>query len=187
MDEHAAIRRLQQGDIGGLELLVRRYQARAVGAAYLISRDPALAEDIVQGAFLRAYERIGQFDPARSFGPWFLRSVVNDAMKATARRAREFAAHPPDPAGWEPVDPSPTPDDLLIATETQEALEAALGTLPPEQRAALVLRYYLGLSESETAARLALPLSTVKWRLHVARKYLRDHLPAWLHPATGED
>src|SRR3954447_23317865 len=112
MDEQTAIRRLQQGDIGGLEFLVRRYQTQAVGTAYLISRDPALAEDIVQGAFLRAYERIGQFDPTRSFGPWFLRSVVNDAVKATARRAREVAATPGDPGGWEPADPGPAPDDL---------------------------------------------------------------------------
>ena len=82
MEEQKAIARLKRGDISGLEALVRKYQVQAVRAAYLIIRDRALAEDIVQAAFLRAYERIGQFDAGRPFGPWFLRSVVNDAVKA---------------------------------------------------------------------------------------------------------
>src|SRR5437773_2648150 len=89
MDDRAAIAQLQRGDIAGLETLVRRYQARAVGAAFLICRDAGLAEEIAQAAFLRAYERSNQFDPARPFGPWFLRSVVHDALKAAARRERQ--------------------------------------------------------------------------------------------------
>jgi RNA polymerase sigma-70 factor (ECF subfamily) len=88
VDERDAVARLQRGDIGGLETLVRLYQVRAVRAAYLITRDAALADDIMQAAFLRAYERIGQFDATRPFGPWFLRGVVNDAVKAAARGAR---------------------------------------------------------------------------------------------------
>jgi RNA polymerase sigma-70 factor (ECF subfamily) len=96
MEEQEAIARLKRGDVGGLEALVRRYQVQAVRTAYLITRDRALAEDIVQAAFLRAYERIDQFDAGRPFGPWFLRSVANDAVKAAARRERlvplEFSA-----------------------------------------------------------------------------------------------
>lgn len=65
MDEHDVIARLKGGDIAGLELLVRRYQAEAIHAAYLIARDRALAEDLVQAAFLRVYERIAQFDATR--------------------------------------------------------------------------------------------------------------------------
>ena len=65
---------------------------RAIRAAYLIVRDRALAEDLVQTAFLRAYDRIGQFDPSRPFAPWFLRSVVNDAVKAAMRRAGPTSA-----------------------------------------------------------------------------------------------
>ncbi len=62
MDERAAVERLKGGDIGGLEWLVRRHHTRAVRAAYLIVRERTLAEDVVQSAFVRAYERIGQFD-----------------------------------------------------------------------------------------------------------------------------
>ena len=70
MEERQAIERMRRGDIGGLELLVRQYQVRALRAAYLVTHDVALAEDVVQTAFVKAYERIKQFDPERPFGPW---------------------------------------------------------------------------------------------------------------------
>ena len=89
MEEREAIARLKRGDIGGLEPLVRAHYVPVVRAAYLITRDHGLAEDIVQAAFVRAYERIGQFDAGRPFAPWFLRGVVNDATKLAARRARQ--------------------------------------------------------------------------------------------------
>ncbi len=184
MEEHEAIARLKRGDIGGLEALVRKYQVQAVRAAYLITRDRALAEDIVQAAFLRAYERIGQFDAGRPFGPWFLRSVVNDAVKAAARRERHVSLDSPE--GEEPslaellADPSPGPADLLEAAEIRQAVWAALGRLPPAQRAVIIQRYYLDLSEAEMADKLACPQGTVKWRLHAARKRLRALLrPLW--------
>ena len=86
MDERQAIEHLQRGDIRGLEALVRLHQVRAIRTAYLFTRERQLAQDIVQAAFLRAYERIGQLDPHRPFGPWFLTSVLHDAIKAAARR-----------------------------------------------------------------------------------------------------
>ena len=185
MEEQEAIARLKRGDIGGLEALVCKYQVQAVRTAYLITRDRALAEDIVQAAFLRAYERIGQFDAERPFGPWFLRSVVNDAVKAAARRERQISLE----AGSEGeetsladllADPGPGPDDLVEAAEIRQTVWAALGKLPPTQRAAIVLRYYLDLSEAEMAGELACPPGTVKWRLHAARKRLRTLLrPLW--------
>src|SRR5437867_2966684 len=91
MQESEAIALLKKGDIGGLEHLVLGYQMRAVRAAYLTTRDLALAEDIVQSAFLRVWERIEQFDAQRPFGPWFMRIVVNDALKATVRRDRTLS------------------------------------------------------------------------------------------------
>ena len=73
MDEQHAIALLKQGDLTGLEFLVRQYQAKAVHTAYLIIGDTSLAEDIVQTAFLRVAQKIDQFDAQRSFQPWFLR------------------------------------------------------------------------------------------------------------------
>jgi RNA polymerase sigma-70 factor (ECF subfamily) len=185
VEEQEAIARMKRGDIGGLEALVRRYQVRAVRAAHLIVRDRETAEDIVQSAFLRAYERIGQFDARRPFGPWFLRSVVNDAIKAAARRQREVPLEADSEGGEASLidllaDPNPGPADLVEAAETRQAVLAALDRLPPAQRAAIVLRYYLGLSEAEMADELACPPGTVKWRLHAARRRLQTLLhPLW--------
>lgn len=79
-DEFEAIKRLKQGDISGLEFLVSQYQVRAVRAAYLITRDSALAEDVAQDCFVRVYHSIHGFDSSRPFEPWFMRSVVNASV-----------------------------------------------------------------------------------------------------------
>ena len=172
MEEQEAIVRLKRGDIGGLEALVRRYQVQAVRTAYLITRDRALAEDVVQAAFLRAHERIGQFDVGRSFGPWFLRSVANDAVKSVTRGKHQISLETSSLVGLL-ADSNPGPAEVVEAADLRQTVWDALGKLPPAQRAAIVLRYYLGLSEAEMAEQLDCPSGTVKWRLHAARKRLR--------------
>jgi RNA polymerase sigma-70 factor, ECF subfamily len=189
MDERKAIAQLKRGDIQGLETLVRAYQVQAVRSAYLVTRDRGLAEEIVQAAFPRSYERIDQFDADRSFGPWFLRIVVNDAVKAAARRQRTVPLE--SEAGEEGAsladllpDPNPGPAELAEAEEIRQAVWAALGQLPPTQRGAVVLRYYLGLGEAEMAEAWSCPRGTVKWRLYAARERLRTLLHA-LRPRTA--
>lgn len=188
MDEAEAIERLRRGDIAGLELLVRRYQTTALRAAQLVTRDRALAEDVVQAAFIRAYERIGKFDTARPFGPWFLRSVVNAAVQATARESRwKVSGREPEvqPAALLGAlqDPGPGPEATLEAAETRGELRTALSRLAPAQRAAVVLRYYLDLNEAEMVAHLASPRGTIKRRLHDARQRLRALLGVTIRPA----
>lgn len=174
VDERAAISQMQRGDIGGLELLVRTYQVRAVRAAYLVTHDRALAEDIVQTAFVRAFERIGQFDAARPFGPWFLHSVVNDASKAATRgrRFEPFDVEHDDDAR-QVADPAPGPEQLLLRAESDADVWAALDALSPAHRSAIVLRYHLDLPEAAVAGRLGIAPGTAKSRLHHARKRLQ--------------
>src|SRR3990170_4599719 len=88
MDDGEAIRRLKRGDIGGLETLVSLYQVKAVRAAYLVTQDEAMAEDVAQEAFLRIYHRIHQFDEARPFQAYLMRSVINGALNAMRRQRR---------------------------------------------------------------------------------------------------
>ncbi|PZS04369.1 MAG: RNA polymerase subunit sigma-24 [Candidatus Chloroheliales bacterium] len=178
MDDSDAIARLKQGDIGGLEHLVARYQVEAVRTAYLITRDRGLAEDVVQSSFLRIAARIAQFDASRPFAPWLMRCVVNDTLKLVARQRRSVSLD--SLALLASV--APSPDELANAAETSAEVWAALGRLSADQRAAIVLRYYLGMSEAEMSAQLDIPPGTVKWRLHAARQRLRSLLPAWLHP-----
>ena len=112
MDETQAITQLKKRNINGLETLVRLHYVHAVRTAYLITRERPLAEDVVQTAFIRSYERIDQFDLTRPFINWFLRIVVNDAIKAATRQngSREIPLNyetSPEIDGWK------TPTRLL--------------------------------------------------------------------------
>lgn len=188
--EKAAVSRLKNGDIRGLAALVEAHQVKAARAAYLIVRDPALAQDIVQAAFLRFYERIGRYDSTRPFAPYFMRMVVNDALAALRTRSRSTSLDAPDgEISLEDIlpDPAPTPDGEIEAAELRGAVETALEKLSPEQRAAVVLRYYLGLSEADMAASLDVPPGTVKWRLHAAKKQLRALLSPFRSSPALED
>lgn len=182
MNDQEAIRRIKRGDIGGLEALVARYQAEAARVAYLITREHQLADDVMQTAFITVWERIGQYDQARPFAPWFFRIVANAALKALRRSQRE--------AGLEDeqvdllADPLPGPEEALSAAEAQALVWEALGELGPEQRAVMVMRYYLGYTESEIAAATASPIGTVRWRLHAAHQKLRRLLAGAQNPYT---
>jgi RNA polymerase sigma-70 factor (ECF subfamily) len=179
MEDEQAVARLKRGDIGGLEVLVRRYHTQAVQAAYLVVSDWGRAEDLAQAAFVTAYERISTFDSARPFKPWFLRSVVYSALKvANAPRNVSFDAHVEGGAAEIPS-PEPGVAELLEAAETREEILAALEKLSPGQRAAVVMKYYLDLSDAEVSQRLAVPQGTVRRRLHDARKRLRKLLPTY--------
>ncbi len=175
MEDRTAITRIKQGDLNGLESLVNRYQARAVQAAYLIVCDRALAEDVAQSAFVKTAERIRQFDETRPFAPWFFRIVVNDALKAARKQKRSVSLDDgPGPRFDETLPaPGPLPEQLLEQAETRQDLLAAVQSLPPEQRAVVTMRYFLGLSEADMSARLERPPSTIKWWLREARQRLR--------------
>ncbi len=177
MDEKQAIARLKQGDLGGLEALVRTYQLQAIRAACLITGDRALAEDIAQNAFIRAGERIAQFDAQRPFGPWFLRGVVNDAIKAAVRQKRMVSLDQDDGEGSpDLIDPGGLPEDQVETKETAQAIWRALQKLPPNQRAAIIMRYFLDMREDEITAALNGPPGTIHWWLHAARRRLASLL-----------
>lgn len=180
---------LKQGNIAGLTTLVQNYQVEAVHAALLIVRDRDLAEDIAQEAFLQAYRKIGQFDDRRPFGPWFLRIVINSALKAVNRQKRTIPLEEPEDgnrakesreAEWL-IDPGLSPEVLVETAEIHETIWRAMEQLTPDQRAAVVLRYFLDKNESEMIRELNRPLTTVKWWLHAARKRLQKYLqPAFM-------
>ena len=181
MEERQAIIALKQGDLHGLETLVELHQQRAVEVAYLIVRDRATAEDVVQNAFIRAAEKIQQFDLHRPFGPWFFRIVSNLAVK-TAQRDQSFVSLEDD------VDPEiaslaisladdrPLPEEMVERAELRQLVWQALARLKPEQRAVIVMRHFQEMSEAEMVTHLQRPNSTIKWWLHTARKRLKEIL-----------
>jgi RNA polymerase sigma-70 factor (ECF subfamily) len=186
--EQQAIALLKQGDLTGLEFLVRQYQAKAVHTAYLIVGDTALAEDIVQSAFLRIVQKINQFDVQRPFRPWFLRAVVNDAIKTAKRQKRTISLDGSSEAiiNWL-LDISPKPEELTETNDLRQVVWDALQQLTPEQRAVIVQRHFLEMSEAEMVEKLQRPASTIKWWLHTARERLKTLLGDYHDVASGEN
>jgi RNA polymerase sigma-70 factor (ECF subfamily) len=192
MDDFQAICQLKAGDIGGLAVLVKRYQSPAIETAYLVTHDLALAEDVVQDVFLQVYQYIGTFDLSRPFKPWLMRSVVNAAVKAARREQRDLTLDGPvtNSDGYDDIllsdflpDLSPGPDHALEQADLERVIEEALLRLAPEQRAAIVLRYYLDFTDEEISEQLNCAPGTVRWRLHAARK----QLGIWLHRLAPSD
>ncbi len=178
MDDLQAIQRLKEGDIGGLEILVARYQEKAVRVAFLITQDQALAEDVVQETFLRLYQRIRQFDSTRPFEPYLLRSMVNAALNASRRSPRHLSLDSDPEAVEHLLAQAASVESEVEYRRLKEEILQALSRLEPRQRAVIVQRYYLGMSEKEIATALGAPLGTVKWLLSAARSKLRRWLAA---------
>jgi RNA polymerase sigma-70 factor (ECF subfamily) len=178
MNEQEAIQRLKRGDISGLEFLVSRHQLKAVRAAYLLTRDSGIAEDVVQDCFLQVYRSIHHFDETRPFEPWFMRSVVNASVKTLQKLARQVGVE-------EDLDESlfaewtakvVSVEEQIESMETQNQIWDAMQRLSPRQRAVIVQRYFLEMSEKEMAEEASSAIGTVKWMLNAARTRLRSLL-----------
>ena len=159
-EERAWLRGAQAGSVADLEALYRSHWPRAYRAAYLVVQDQAAAEDIAQEAFLAAVRTLHRFDLRRPFGPWLHRIVVNRAIDWTRARTlrREVGADalPAVPAA---------PESAAARRSFSEDVTGALGSLSPEHRAVIVLRYLLEYTPGEIAGLLDLPRGTVNSRL----------------------
>jgi RNA polymerase sigma-70 factor, ECF subfamily len=187
-----AIEHLKQGNLDGLIPLIDRYQVRALRTAYLITWDTAQAEDIVQNAFIQLVKRIHRYDSARPFEPWFLRTVANDTFQVLRRQRLTVSLDEQIPDAKDestyaellPDEDEILPEMALEAGELRDTIQKALEALPPDQRAAIVMRYYIGLSEEEMAAEVHSPRGTLKWRLYSARQQLKVLLRQFWHTNT---
>ena len=176
MDDMQAIRRLKRGDLGGLEILMEQYQVRAARAAFLITRDEALAQDVVQETFIRISDRIRQFDESQPFEPYLIRSVIHAALNAV-RGSGKFTSLDDEPGEVENLlDRVASVESQVESTQLQHQVLEALAKLSPRQRAVIVQRYYLQMSEREMALALDTAPGTVKWLLNAARERLRQLL-----------
>ncbi len=175
---------LKDNDIQGLDYLIRRYQIQAVQSAYLIVGDRSLAEDIVQSAFIKIIDKIGTFDSKRSFGPWFLQTVIHASIRAAYRAQRDFSFEAgeelPFPPAWI-IDPGQGPEELADTSEVQDAVWKALQRLSPRQRAVTVMSYFLDMPDKYISRTMNSPLTAIKWSLYAARERLR-HLLASFSP-----
>ena len=175
IEDRELLIRVQSGDAGAFDLLMRRYLPRARVVARRLMQDPDDADDLVQDAFLRALDRIASFDVGRAFGPWFNRLLVNTGIDLRRRQAvRRTEAHDPETFAG---NSSPAQD--IERAELQQSLGEALEKLPDRQRLVVTLFEIDGHSTEEVAGMLSVSQVTVRWHLHQARRRLREALKGW--------
>jgi len=183
---------LRQGDAAAFRILMQRHNQRLFRMARSVLRDSADAEDAVQDAYVLAFTRIDQFREAASLVTWLSRIVLNEAFRRLRHRKDMTALDGNDDSfgkariaqviPFPDVQGSSTPEEDAARAEIRRVLERAIDNLPDMFRIVFVLREIEQMSVEETAACLAIPMDTVKTRLHRARRLLGRSLRQQLSP-----
>ena len=173
LPDEALLAQMALGDEPALAELYDRFGRVAYALAVRVLRDPTLAEDAVQDAFLGAWRTAASFDPTRgTVSTWVMTLVHRRAVDLVRREERRRT----DVLDETPIASHETIDEQAAVREERRRVQSALAKLPPDQREALELAYYGGLTQSELAERLGVPLGTVKSRMFSALTKLRDLL-----------
>jgi len=159
------------------EELVRRHQAVAIRTAHLFAPDGD-AEDAVQEAFVKAHAALARFRAGAPFRPWLLRIVANEARNRRRSAGRRAGLALRSAEDRRPDDAAPSPESAVLVDERRRWLLDGVNALRDQDREVIAARYFLELSEAETADVLGLPRGTVKSRLSRALGRLREHLTA---------
>jgi RNA polymerase sigma factor (sigma-70 family) len=172
-DDAALAERARRGDERAFEELVRMYQALAFRTAYLLTGSAADAEDAAQVGFVKAWTALPRFRSGAPFKPWLLRIVANEAHNRRRSAGRAAGLELRATAAQPPGDAAPSPEGAALGRESREALLSAVSRLDERDRDVLTCRYFLELSEEETAEVLDVRRGTVKSRTARALARLR--------------
>ena len=176
LEDAELIERARRGDVSAYEDLVRRHRQAAVRTAYLATGANAEAEDAAQEGFVKAYYALPRFRAGAAFRPWLLRIVANEARNRRRSAARRERLALRAAAEVRSGDAVPSPEAALLTREENDRLLGAVERLSDEHRDAVACRYFLELSEEETAAALGVRRGTVKSRVSRALERLREEL-----------
>ncbi|HWO41941.1 MAG TPA: sigma-70 family RNA polymerase sigma factor [Candidatus Eisenbacteria bacterium] len=181
ISDRECIERLQQGETGAFEILVRRHQKTIFNLVYRLLGDYDEAAEIAQEAFLSAYKSVAQFRGDANFSTWLYRIAINHA--STRRKNLVSAQQRNVPLETtDPIDERrPDPADSLERKEIQERVQKALNTLEPNDAAIILLRDMQDMPYDEVARMLELPVGTVKSRLYRARQALKSRLAPYFY------
>jgi RNA polymerase sigma-70 factor (ECF subfamily) len=164
----------RSGKTEAFEILVRRYQDRLYATVFRLTGCAEDALDLLQEAFLRAYQKLDRFNGESSFYTWVYRIAINLALSSLRKRRQPAVIGLPiepedDRAGDDPV-------RAIERAERNERIQQALDSLAPDHRTIVVMKEYDALRYEEIAAILGIPVGTVRSRLHRARCELRERL-----------
>ena len=171
--------RVKAGDTALYEIIMRRYNQRLYRVARAILRDDAESEDVMQDAYVRAYQHLDQFAGRAPFSTWLTRIAVHEALARARLRKRNPQLDDTEEEGerlMNVAEPSPGPEDNASRSEVSQLLEEAVLGLPEQYRIVVALRDIEDLSTAETAAALDLTEENVKVRLHRGRAMVRNRL-----------
>lgn len=181
-DEEVA-RRVLAGEVELFELLLRRYNQRLFRVARGVVGSDAEAEDVLQDAWVRAFEHLADFRGEARLATWLSRITVHEAF-ARLRRGKRLVALSPEAEGRLAASATAGPEAEALTGELRHALERAVAALPPLYRGVFLLREVEGLSTLETAQSLELTVAVVKVRLHRGKALLRRELATRLEVTT---
>ncbi len=165
------------GNNSAFDELFNRYQRAMLTVAQQIVRNPTDAEDIVQDAFLLAFEALPQLDNLNRFGAW-LHSITRNRALRYMKRASRIQLHEDDDDELQiQAEPNSTdPAMILVRESTHEAIRDTIDSLPLDFQEVIKLYYWVEMPQKRIADFLSLPLTTVKWRLHKAKDMLKTLL-----------
>lgn len=165
---------MRRADASALADLYDRHATTVYSIALSILRDPSRAEDVTHDVFLRLWNAPDRFDPAVGrFAPWFYRVARNRSIDVVRRQRFEFVPSESTRFDLTP-DADPDPSDQAISSTESQRVRRALSSLPENQRQLIELAYFGGLSHRQLAGQLDLPLGTVKTRIRLGLRRLRE-------------
>jgi RNA polymerase sigma-70 factor (ECF subfamily) len=176
LDESELVERAKRGDVSAYEQIVERYQEPVFRAAYLVTRSAADAQEAAQDAFVKAYAALGRFRSGSPLRPWLMQIAVNESRNRLRAAGRREALALRAAAERQAEGADPSPEAAVLTAERRRALLAAVDRLREEDRLVISCRFFLDLSERETADVLGWRHGTVKSRLSRALERLRADL-----------
>jgi len=174
ISDEEVVDRVRGGETALYEILMRRYNVRVYRIARTILRNDAEAEDVMQEAYVRAYQHLDQFVGKAKFSTWLTKIAVYEALGRIRRRGRDENLNLFSEPNLHQM--TPTPERQTYDHELRIVLESAIDALPDGYRSVFLLRAVEGLNVADTGACLDLSTETVKTRFHRARAILRKEI-----------
>lgn len=174
-EEAKWVAQAKAGDSAAFARIVEVYQRPIFNLCYRILGDVAEAEDAAQEAFIRAFLKLHSYDESRKFSSWLFSIASHYCIdKLRKRRMQWISWEELPPWRWLPSDDKPQPEEAMVEVETTQELYGLLNTLPPDYRAAVVLKYWHDMPYEEIAEALDTTVSAIKSRLFRARKMMAE-------------
>jgi RNA polymerase sigma-70 factor (ECF subfamily) len=174
----AVIEKVLAGDFQSFETLILKYQSKLFATMLNVVKDRDLAEDMVQDAYMKAFEKLSTLKDHAQFYPWLKRIALNNALNhfERAKRVMDVENEDDESSFFERIPAGESPEELLVKEELKRYVRHFVDALPDKLRVVIVLREVEDLSYEEISEMMNIPIGTVRSRLFNARQMIKDRL-----------